>query len=207
MNIFYRQSRFSIRLFSLTLFLLTALSLEGCGGGSTSSGADGGIIATGRALVNGNVASSTLPGDLKGIEIKILDRTTLTNANGEFSLDDVAAGNQKMYFAKGGQTASLALAIPSQSQTTLNDVHIDNDTASTESIEVEDHSSEAKELEDDVNTAQEDEDTPEPEDTEQDSNDDSGVEQDSSDDGTDDQEQSDDSNDDGQADEPKDDEK
>ncbi len=144
--------------------------LGACGGGDTASGADGGIIATGRALINGNVASSTLPGDLNNISVSLQERSTSTNAAGEFTLGDVAAGDQKMIFSKGGQTASLSLSIQNQSQTTLNDIHIGEKTVTTEHVEVEDHTPLAK-IEDEVEDEQkapetENEEDDEPEDSE-----------------------------------------
>ncbi len=164
MNIIRRQSIS----FGLTLTLFTIFGLTACGGGDASTGADGGIIATGRALVNGNVATSTLPGDLNDIEVSILNRTTRTNTLGEFSLADVEAGTQQVIFRKGGETASLALSILSQSQTTLSNIHIDSDTVSTESIEVEDHSTveNVEDTEDDQDST-----SPEDEDNDDDSTD------------------------------------
>jgi len=121
--------------------LILSLFLGACGGGSTSSGADGGIIATGRALVAGNVASSTLPGDLNNITVTIQNRSTSTNSAGTFRLDDVPAGNQKIVFSKGGEASSLAISLQSQSKTTLSNVHISDHSASYEDAEVDDHSS------------------------------------------------------------------
>jgi len=126
---------------TLGSLLVLFLFLSACGGGSTSSGADGGIIATGRALVTGNVATSTLPGDLNDIRVTIQNRSTTTNSAGAFRLDDVPAGDQKMVFSKGGEASSLPLTLQSQSKTTLSNVHIDDDSVSTEKVEVDDHSS------------------------------------------------------------------
>lgn len=125
---------------SLSSLLIVSLFMGACGGGSTSSGADGGIIATGRALVSGNVASSTLPGDLNSITVTIQSRSTTTNSAGLFQLDDVPAGQQKIVFSKGGQASSLPLNLQSQSKTTLKNVHIDDKFVSTEKVEVDDHS-------------------------------------------------------------------
>lgn len=138
----------------LSYISIIALAPGACGGGDTSSGADGGIIATGRALVSGNVASSTLPGDLNNISVTLKERTTSTNAAGEFTLGDVPAGSQEISFRKGGQTASLALSIQSQSQTTLNNIHIGEETVTTDHVEVEEHTSpvENVEEEDEHNT-------------------------------------------------------
>ena len=126
---------------TLGSLLIVSLFLSACGGGSTSSGADGGIIATGRALVTGNVASSTLPGDLNNITVTIQNRSTTTNAAGVFRLDDVPAGNQKIVFRKGGEASSLPITLQSQSKTTLNNVHINDQSVSTEKVEVDDHAS------------------------------------------------------------------
>ena len=170
--------------------------LGACGGGDTASGADGGIIATGRALVNGNVASSTLPGDLSNISVSLQERSTSTNAAGEFTLGDVAAGDQKMIFSKGGQTASLPLSIQNQSQTTLNDIHISEKTVTTDHVEVEDHTPLSKiEDEDEVEDEQE---APETENEEDDESEDS--EHEDEEDGPEEEEDQEDS-------EPEDDEK
>jgi len=180
----------------LSCLLILALALSACGGGDTASGADGGIIATGRALVSGNVASSSLPGDLNNISVNLKERATSTNAAGEFSLGDVAAGEQEIIFSKGGETASLALAIQSQSQTTLNNIHINEKTVTTDKVEVEDHTPLAKNEDEDEQNA--------PETENEDKDKDDEIEESEQED---DEDEPDDEKEDPEENEPKDDEK
>lgn len=185
-----------LRLHRLNCILILALALSACGGGDTSSGADGGIIATGRALVSGNVASSTLPGDLNNISVNLKERATSTNAAGEFSLGDVAAGEQEIIFRKGGETARLPLSIQSQSQTTLNNIHIGEKTVTTDEVEVEDHTPLAK-------NEDEDEDEQNAPETENEDEDDEIEDSDQEDD----KDEHDDEKEDSEDNEPEDDEK
>lgn len=186
-------------LFRSSCIAILALALSACGGGDTASGADGGIIATGRALVSGNVASSSLPGDLNQISVNLKERATSTNAAGEFTLGDVAAGDQEIIFSKGGQTASLALSIQSQSQTTLNNIHIGEKTVTTDEVEVEDHTPHAK-------NEDEDEDEDEQKTPETESEDDE-IEESEQEDEEDKPDEEDDEKEDPEDSEPEDDEK
>lgn len=117
------------------LLLISTLGLISCSGGSGSSASSaGGIIATGRAQVSGNVVSSTLAGGLDNIQVALDNERTETNAKGEFTFLDVASGAKTIVFSKSGRSAKLNVNLVSASRHDINNIRISNGGVSVETI-------------------------------------------------------------------------
>ena len=195
-----------------TLLFLSLLLLGACSGGSTASG--GGIVATGRTSVSGNVVSSDLAdGNLSGITVSAKGKQSVTNARGVFKIDEVMSGDLDVVFSKQGQSARFPLKVSSGSQTILKNVRIRGSQATPEQVAVEDtdHESTNDEAED-HNNEDDNDDSSDADDHSDDSNDDvddsEHSEDDDSSDGSDDESEVDhdeDSSDSSKDEEPEDD--
>ena len=133
----HMKHRTKIKPFAFIASLALCFVLLSACGGDASSDSGGGIVATGRADVTGNVVESSLPGNRGGIAVSIRERKTTTDKSGHFTLLGVLAGDQSLVFSKGGQAVTLGVTIPRNSRVSIADIRIKNGAASTNHVDVQ----------------------------------------------------------------------
>ncbi len=109
---------------------LLVFSLAACdSGGSTSTGSDG-IQTFSRTAVEGNVSNSSFSGgDVAGITVSVGDRSTMTDAAGNFQLTEIPTGEQTVVFSKGGEKASMKVNVASGGTLTISNVRVGRNSA------------------------------------------------------------------------------
>ena len=142
----------NLRFGRFALAVLLGVFLTACGGGGSGGGV-GGSETTGSTLT-GHVATYTATLDITkktlfaqirdfifspahaqvtGVEVLVGDQSTTTDADGNFTLNDIPTGDQTVTFTQGSSSATYSLEdVVAGGTYTLNDIEVDGDGVSTE---------------------------------------------------------------------------
>jgi len=107
------------------------VSLAACDSSGSSSSGSGGVQTFSRTAVQGNVSSSSFGGSggLEGIDVAVGDRSTSTDAAGNFRLTGVPAGEQTIVFSKGGEQASMKINVGAGGTLTISNIKVGRNSA------------------------------------------------------------------------------
>lgn len=123
---------FRVSIGTTVFYIVMVWVLAACGGGTSVSG--GGIVATGKAEINGNVSSSWQGSGLGGISVSVDQQQTRTDANGRFLLQGVEPGSRQLQFSQGANRASMQINTVANKRVTLNNVRLQSNKATPGSV-------------------------------------------------------------------------